>query len=333
MPNNKVHNKKPAQRHVATCLCVVAVLLLLGGCSSGEKVKFHRLDQLLFTTPADQLEQAMKAHREEYDSELLKFYPEEPEFVQMTKEYAADPVMRDIYHITDSLYGNLSDVERQLGRALARAYKLCPEMPHVERLYAMVPGDFNYDFRIYSNGSDLCVALDMYALGAMEKYQYFGLPQYIVRTMTKEHIAADCMHMLGSLQCDTPDGELTLLDHALLEGKVLYFVEQTMPELADTILLRYTGDQQEWMKRNVANVWAWLIQNKMLYSKELNQYHNLIDDAPHTNAFGNESAPRTVNYIGLQIVRRYMKKSGSGMEELFRETDSQKILTESGWRP
>ncbi len=333
MPNNKVHNKKPAQRHVATCLCVVAVLLLLGGCSSGEKVKFHRLDQLLFTTPSDQLPEALKAHRDEYNTELIVFHPDEPEFIQMTQEFVSDPVTRDIFRITDSLYGDLTDVERQLGHALARAYKLCPEMPRMERFYTMVTADFNYNFRVYGNGTDLCIGIDNYAIGAMGKYQYFGMPQYMVRTLSKEYIVPDCMHMLGSLQCDTPDGELTLLDHAVLEGKALYFVEQTMPGLADTILLRYTGDQHEWMKRNVANVWAWLIQNKMLYSKELSQYHNLIDDAPHTNAFGNESAPRTVNYIGLQIVRRYMKKSGAGMEELFRETDSQKILTESGWRP
>ncbi len=333
MPNNKVHNNQTAQRHVATCLCAVAMLLLIVACNRGETVKFSRLDQLLFTTPADQLEQAMKAHRKEYSSELLVFYPEEPDFVQMTKEFVADPVMLDIFHITDSLYHDLSDVERQLGRALAQAYKLCPEMPRVEHLYTMVTGDFNYAYRIYSNGSDLCVALDMYALGAMEKYQYFGLPQYIVRTMTKEHIAADCMHTLGGLLCERPDGELTLLDYAIIEGKVLYFIEQTMPQLADTTLLRYTGEQMEWMEHSVANVWAWLIQNKMLYSKDRNQFQNICDEAPKTNAFGDNSAPRTTDYIGWQIVRRYMKKSGATMQQLFDETDSQKILTESAWRP
>lgn len=333
MPNKKAHKQPSAQRHVSTCLCVIAALLLLAGCSSGEEVKFSRLDQLLFSTPANQLEQVMKDHREEFDSELLMFYPEEPEFVQMTQDYVSDPVMRDIYRITDSLYGNLSDVERQLGHALARAYKLCPEMPHVERFYTMITGDFDLNTRIYSNGSDICVALDMYALGAMGKYQYFGIPQYIVRTLKKEYIAADCMHTLGALQCKRPDGELTLLDYAVMEGKVLYFMEQTMPRTADTILLRYTGEQMDWMEHSVENVWAWLIQNKMLYSKDRIKFQNIYDEAPKTNAFGENSAPRTTSYIGLQIVRRYMKKSGATMHEMFEETDSQKILTESGWRP
>jgi uncharacterized protein YjaZ len=71
----------------------------------------------------------------------------------------------------------------------------------------------------------------------------------------------------------------------------------------------------------------------MLYSTDLVSFHNLIDDAPKTNAFGDGSAPRTTSYIGWQIVRRYMKKSGTSMSSLLEETDSRKILTESGWRP
>ena len=312
---------------------LLAALLLLTACNGGEEVTFRRLDQLLFTTPAGQLPEAIKAHQEEYNTELISFYPDEPEFVQMTQEFVSDPVTRDIFRITDSLYSDISDIERQLGRALARAYKLCPNMPHVKRFYTMVTGDFNYIFRIFSNCSDLCISLDYYALGAMEKYQYFGIPQYIVRTATREHIVPDCMYVLGGLQCKTGDGELTLLDNAIIEGKKLYFIEQTMPGIADTILLRYTADQLAWMKANTAQVWGWLIQNNMLYSTDIESMHNLIDEAPHTNAFGQNSAPRTTAYIGLQIVRRYMKRSGDTMQQLFDNTDSRAILTTSGWRP
>ena len=71
----------------------------------------------------------------------------------------------------------------------------------------------------------------------------------------------------------------------------------------------------------------------LLYSTDIGQFHNIIDDAPHTNAFGQASAPRTTAYIGLQIVNRYMKKSGATMQQLFDNTDSRAILTASGWRP
>jgi hypothetical protein len=323
------------QRHVATCLCIIAVALCLSACNhSAEEVKFLRFEHLLFDTPVDQLQQEMLNHREEYTTELILFYPEEPEFMEMTEGFVSDPVMRDIYRITDSLYHDLSDVERDLGKALARAYKLCPEMGHVEHFYTMVTGDFdNYRFRVFSNGYDLCVGLDEYSLGAMERYNYFGIPNYLVRTLRREYIVPDCMFTLANLNISTPDGDLTLLDHAIADGKKLYFLEKTMPGIADTIMLRYTGAQLDWMEHNVANVWAWLIQNKMLYSTDQSTYQNYLGEAPHTNAFGNESAPRTVSYIGWQIVRRYMKKSGATMQELFDEANSQKILAVSGWRP
>ena len=333
MPNSKVHTLNMMQRHTVVCLCIVAALLLFASCQRDEEVHFRRFEQLLFNTPANQLQAELQKHYEEYNTELITLYPDEPEFIQMTQEYVSDPVMRDVYHITDSLYHDLSDVERQLGRALSRAYKLYPRMYHVERFYTMVTGDFNYDWRVYSNCSDLCVCLDQYSIGAMERYHYFGIPNYIVRTLTREYIVPDCIYTLAGLYIESPDGEKTLLDHAIADGKKLYFMEKVFPGIADTLLLRYTADQLRWMKDNTANVWSWLIQNKMLYSTDQGAYRNLLGDAPHTNAFGNESAPRSVCYIGWQIVRAYMKKSGATMEQLFDEPNSQKILTESAWRP
>ena len=334
MQSSKLHTFRPMQRHATTCLCIIVTLLTLSGCGGkGEEVKFRRFEQLLFETPADQLATEMKAHEAEYRSELLVLYPDDPEFMQMTQEYVADPVMRDIYHITDSLYRDLSDVEHQLGRALGRAYRLCPKMQHVERFYTSVTGDFNYNWRVYGNCSDLCVCLDQYALGAMGKYQWFGTPAYLLRTLKREYIVPDCMYTLAGLYLGRPEGEQTLLDHAVADGKKLYFLEKTLPGTADTLLLRYTAEQLQWMKDNERNVWGWLIQNKMLYSTDQSAYRNLLGDAPHTNAFGNESAPRTASYIGWQIVRAYMKKSHCTMQELLDEADSRKILITSGWRP
>ena len=45
------------QRHALVCLCIVVAALVLTGCGrGGEKVRFHRFEQLLFNTPADRLQ-------------------------------------------------------------------------------------------------------------------------------------------------------------------------------------------------------------------------------------------------------------------------------------
>ncbi len=333
MQNKYILNLKEIQRHLSWCLCIV-VALLATGCDKGEKVPFHRLEQLLFETPVDQLTSELNKHHAEYDSELLRLAPGNAGFDSMLRGYVCDPTIRLIYQTTDSLYHDMSVEEHQLGKALAKAYKLLPSMQRVERVCTMVTADYdNYDFRTISNKSDLCIAIDNYALEAGGLGQRFGVPQYIVRTCTREQIVPDCMRTLAKQYIAWPEQRQTLLDYAIAEGKVIYFVEQTMPKLADSTLLRYTGEQLQWMRQNEQNVWGWILQNKLLYSTDIGQTRNLIVDAPHTNNFGNESAPRTATYIGWQIVKAYMHKSGATMQELFEELDSQQILRTSGWRP
>lgn len=314
--------------------------LLATSCADkkGSEVHFRRFEKILFETPADQLQAELKRHQEEYNTELILLYPDEPGYIEMAQSYASDPTMREVYRITDSLYHDLSDIEQDLSHAMERARKLYPSMQLPSRFFTMVTGDFdNYPYRVYSNMSDLGVSIDQYALSSMGKYQYFGIPSHIVRLCSRQYIVADCMNCIASLNCSSLDdkrtGEATLLDHAIAEGKVIYFLEKTLPHTHDTILMRYTKEQMDWMKKNTANVWSWLLQNRMLYNTDLSLFRNLIDDAPKTNAFGDGSAPRTVSYIGWQIVRAYMKKGGATMQQLFEETDSQKILNQSGWRP
>ena len=220
-----------------------------------------------------------------------------------------------------------------MGKALTKAEELCPAI-HYDRFYTLITGDFeNYQSRVLCGDGVLAISIDRYAVPEMGRYGYFGLPTYLVETSKREYIAADCMATIARDHIAMSDGEMTVLDYAIAEGKVLYFLEQVLPDCDDTILLRYTAEQLGWMEENVTNVWAWMIQNKMLYDTDLSRFHNLIDEAPKTNAFGDGSAPRTPAYIGWQIIKRYMKKSGASMNELFEMTDSQRLLNESGWRP
>lgn len=320
------------QRYTMVCLCIV--LFCACGNKAGKKqVEFNRFEQLLFDTPVEQLQQVLTKEKATYQCELLNVYPEDEGYMGMLEGFVTDPVMRDVYRVTDSLYHDLGWLETELGKALTKAEELCPAI-HYERFYTLITGDFeNYQSRVLCGDGVLAISIDRYAVPEMGRYGYFGLPTYLVETSKREYIAADCMATIARDHIAMSDGEMTVLDYAIAEGKVLYFLEQVLPDCDDTILLRYTAEQLGWMEENVTNVWAWMIQNKMLYDTDLSRFHNLIDEAPKTNAFGDGSAPRTPAYIGWQIVKRYMKKSGASMNELFEMTDSQRLLNESGWRP
>ena len=320
-------------RHTASLLLLLLILPLAGCHRSDNGIRFHRFEQLLFETPVAELQQTLMARAGEYDTPLLNIAPESPEFMAMLTDFTSDSTIRYIYRTTDSLYHDLSDVERDLTKAMQRAEKECPWM-HYTDFYTMLTADFDdYHNRVFCDQSTLAVSIDRYALPQMTRYQSFGVPIYLQNLLQREYIVADCMAAIARANIMQPEGEPTLLDYAIAEGKTQFFLEQTLPSTPDTIRLRYSREQMKWMKANTANVWGWIIQNQMLYCTDYTQLRGIIDDAPKTNAFGEGSAPRATDYIGWQIVRRYMKKTGATMRELFEETDSQKILTLSGWRP
>lgn len=314
-------------------LILLPVLLFAACGREAEPVKILRFEQLLFETRPEALQETLVREQPNYDCPVLNLHPENPKYMAMLQGFVTDPMILRIWRSTDSLYHDLSWLEADLGDALAKARQCFPEMEY-ERFYTLITADFqNYDNRVFCYGKDMVIAIDRYAVGAMADMMYFGMPAYLVNLCRKEYLLSDCMAAAARAHVVLPDGDPTFLDYAIAEGKVLWFLDQVLPSTPDTIKLRYTDAQLRWMKDNVENVWGWLIQNKVLYSSDLAQLRNLIDDAPKTNAFGEGSAPRTEAYIGWQIVKQYMKKSDATASELFAESDSRKILETSGWRP
>ena len=74
--------------------------------------------------------------------------------------------------------------------------------------------------------------------------------------------------------------------------------------------------------------------NKLLYTKDHQTQTKLIQDAPFTTGFGNESPSRLGVFIGWEIVLAYLNNNPDvSLEELIMMTDSQKILQQSGYKP
>lgn len=299
--------------------------IFICSCSHTEPIHFSRLEQVLFETEPSKLQATLASRQDEFGTVLLNIDPANEQYMGMLSDFVRDEGMRHIYHVTDSMYHDISWLEEDLGRALANA-----EWLNYDRFFTLVTGDFeDYSRRVFCSDHELAVSLDHYAVGSL----HAAVPAYVVRLSQPQFIAADCMAAIARAHIAIPQSEMTLLDYAIAEGKVLYFLEKTMPWVDDTIRLRYSGEQLKWMEDNLEQVWAYILQNRLLYSTDRGDFHNLMDDAPKTNAFGDGSAPRTVAYIGWKIVGQYAKKSGVDMQTLLNETDSRKMLTESSWRP
>lgn len=295
-------------------------------------IRIHRLERVIMDTPEEQLSAALHQFDQEVATPLLTIQSSDPNYLALVSAYRNDEMMRDIDHIVQHRYGNLGWLERELTEALQKAHQLDPDIQ--VRAIATYIGSSGYADRVRADATSgtLVIAIDQYALPQMERYGYFGDPQYLVHLSDSAYLAVDCMATLIHEYIVMNDSRQTLLDYMIAEGKELYFLDRVLPHTADSIKLRYTSGQMRWMKQHEEKVWAYLLQQQLLFSTDLSTFHNLIDESPKTNAFGNESAPRTTEYIGWKIVNSYMERSGCSLKELLEDADSQKILSQSGYR-
>lgn len=320
--------------------CSLLSTIALAACSGkshrgdAADIQFDRYEQVMFDTPSDRLTDALRKFQSEHDNPLLNIHPDDQQYMAQLYDFVNDNTVRDIYEITQKRYGNLHWLEKELSGALKKAKSLYDDID-IDHFATFVSGYFDYSQRILTdrNSKSLLLSIDQYALGDMEKYSYFGLPLYIVELSDSIFLASDIMAEIARQYRAMPDEkDLTMLDLMVAEGKVLYFLDKVMPRKDDRLKIRYSEEQFDWMQANEGRVWAYFIQNEMLYEKDFSRYHNFFDDAPKTNAF-KDSAPRTTHYIGWQIVRKYMENTNSSMKELFANTDSQAILQESKYKP
>ena len=88
----------------------------------------------------------------------------------------------------------------------------------------------------------------------------------------------------------------------------------------------------EWVEQNEANIWAYMIENQLLYNKDRTKYFHLIAPGPSTKNIANSPA-RIGNYIGYKIVQSYMKENSISIDSLFNTLDSKLILQQSKYKP
>jgi hypothetical protein len=180
---------------------------------------------------------------------------------------------------------------------------------------------------------DMIIAMDMYLGKDQEAYRGLGLPLYKIDRMNKHYIVRDGIYELYYYHFLKKPGK-NVLEKMMEEGKQLYFLDAMLPETPNNIKIGYTENQLKWCETNEQNIWAFMIENELLYSSNSNTLRKFFTDGPFSNDFSRESPARIGEWLGWQIIRSYMKKNPDvTLEELFTNEDAQELLAKSGYRP
>jgi hypothetical protein len=116
-------------------------------------------------------------------------------------------------------------------------------------------------------------------------------------------------------------------------GKILFFAETLLPGLDEDYNIGFTREQIRWCVNNEGKLWAFFLNNKLLYTTDNNIINKFMGDGPFTTAFSNESPARIGEWFGWQIVHSYMANNNVTLPSLMSDNNSQQILNKSKYKP
>lgn len=247
-----------------------------------------------------------------------------------------DQAYTDLNKEVDSVFPNLKQTEKDLTEAFKYIKYYYPKTK-VPRFVAFLSG-FSYQIPL---GDDyMGIGLDMF-LGRKSKF-YGALiesiplyqskrfePQYIVPRVTEVFTHEELFK--------ERDEERNLLAKMIYNGKILYFMDQVLPETTpDSVKIGYTAQQVNWTQQYEGNVWAYLLENNLLFETDYAKIQVYLSDGPFTPGLGEKrsSAPKLGVWIGWQIVKKYMAENPQvTLQQLMAEPDPQLILSKSKYKP
>lgn len=275
--------------------------------------------------------------------EPLKIYleanPKEKDYLYTLFAFRSDDqLLQDNFDLlqnpfVDTLYQetiNLIDaglVSYELDRAYARLQKHYPdfELPKVKAVYSGFGSD------LYFSDSLIVLGLDYY-LGENASYRP-TVYDYIRIRLTPDHLVPQLLQFTSLKFNKNKEGKRTVLEEMISYGKALEFSKEMLPCVADSLIMGYTNQQLANATVSEGVIWSHFIENKLLYSDSPSNIKKYVDERPFVPEIDKICPGRIGQWLGWQIVKAFREETGANFVDLMNETDAQKILTQSKYRP
>ncbi len=244
----------------------------------------------------------------------------------------------DVKKSVDSVFPNLDKQNAELTDAFKHIKYYYPKKA-LPKVYAYFSGFQGAQVTIGDNY--LGVGLDLF-LGANAKFYTAQAitevyPHYISRRFTPDYIVPKIVETMAREDMfPESDQDKSMLSKMIYNGKILYFMDKILPDEPDSLKIGYTGKQLKWCNDFKGQIWAYFLEENLLYETDYNKIQKYLGEAPFTPGLGenNDASPKLATWTGWQIVREYMDKHPEvTLQQLMVDNDAQKILNESKYRP
>ena len=303
-----------------------------------EEIDIERIDKSWFTLTANEQHDRNKRLLNNY-GDVYKRYVED--VLQLggvsdstidlqIQRFVNDESISEVQLEVQKAYPDLDHLSEELTDAWSYYHYYFPDKPLPNHI--SVIGGFNTPAILTENG--VGIALEMFLGKNCVFYDYLQLPVYLRNRMTADHIAPTVMKGWVQTEYLLEKPNASLLERIIDQGKVLYCLDAIFPFMEDSLKIAYTAQQIDWAKTHESFVWAYFVDNELLFSSDPTQVSKFTNDGPFTVDLAKESPSRMGYYIGWQIVRAYMERQENiDLMALLNEKDAQYILNNSKYKP
>jgi hypothetical protein len=302
-----------------------------------------RFDSLLFAIDTNQLDAGMQQAFEQYPGFTRNFVfmigdTTTAEIKRFIRSYM--PVYKDAAKV----YPRFTTQQAELQQAFRYVKHYFPKYNVPDKLYTYIgPIEFTLpnsagragEFLTEDNG--LAIPLHFYLGADNPLYQDVVtqqlFPAFVSRRFKAEYIPVNGTRKIVDELCPYNAKNTRLVEQMVDAGKRFYLLDHFLPNTPDSIKMGYTQKQMADCYENEKVIWNLFVNNDLLFSTDPNTLRDYLSDAPNTPALGNDAPGFLGQFIGWQIVKKWMdKNSGTSMQQLV-ATPSKKIFEEAKYKP
>lgn len=299
-----------------------------------------RFDQDFFSIDTNNVETSLTNLQQQYPTFLndflynilgLELMPDS--VTKKVKRFLYD--YRPVYDAVQSQFAATEKLQKEIRHGFQFVKHYFPQYKLPQQVVTFVGPVEGYANVLTNEG--LAVGLQLYLGSNFSLYQTGYVrevyAEYQSRRFEPQYIPVNCMkNIIDELYPqNTPDEPLI---YQMIEaGKRLYLLDQFLPEIPDSIKTGYTQAQLDGCYDSEGMIWNFFLQNNLLYVTDPAQIRDYMSDGPRTEVLGEASPGFIGQFVGWQIVKKWM--SGDAKRTLPRllETPAKQIFEEARYKP
>lgn len=312
----------------------VVLLTVLFACDSDEKKVTIQFKSLEDSLPAIQTKQQLVGFLTRHPQLRDNFfqreaYPDDSTFINQLFERFTHPAVDTLLMETHRVFGDGSELKQQFETAFQNIKKYYPDFkpPVVQTVISGLETD------VMVTDSLVIVGLD-YFLGQTARYKP-NMYEYMQKRYHKDFVVPSVLLLYGisDKYSKTNLEDKTTLADMIAYGKAYTFTKLMLPNIADSTIIGYTQREIDGALYNESKIWKRMIGDQILFGTSHMIKQKYISERPKTVEISAQCPGRIGMWVGWRICNQYMSEGGKSLTELMQETDAQKILKLSKYRP